>query len=377
MKSKVLNNSIGSRSTWSYPHLTSKQEREIIAELFEQLMLFDKVIISTNRLNFGLYFLIKNLGLYTVEQLLEKDYLSFMLWTPVLVSGGGTQLEDGTIDESVIYSQPPIVAGVLSNEDIDSENNVNKALVHFNISRDQKRQLTRKIAEKYMIPDGMTFSKESAELVIDSYKKDALREFGLPFEKEPNMLNLNERQLMLNVGTNILETSILSDFNMKSYRNFEHYQIFKKSIENIGKAFKIADNSAAVFNYDHLPNLKELFLQEKLPFESVFSLRNKGNAKYFRKWINGIGEVVDSRQITIEYLNEIKGNNKPLETEDKLIYTMSSILAGAGIGAISNSAIGLSLGAGLTIFENYILDNLLKGKNPSMFIEDVKTQLDK
>lgn len=375
MRSKVLNNSIGSRHAWSYPNLTQAQEREIIAQLFEQLMLFDKVVISTNRLNFGLYFLIKNLGLYNVEQLLEKDYISFILWTPVLVSGGGTKLEDGSIDETVIYSQPPIVAAELSREDIDRENNVQKALAHFDLSRDKKRDLTRKIVKKYTIPDGMTFSKESAGFVIDSYKKDALREFGLPYEKEPNLLNLNKRQLMLSVGTSLLETSILSDFNMKSYRNFDHYKILKKSIENIGKAFKIADNSAAVFNYDHLPNLKELFLQEKLPFDSVFSLRNKSNSKYFRKWVNGIGEVVDSKEMTIEYMNEIKGNNKPLEAEDKLIYTMSSILAGAGIGAISDSTIGFSLSAGLTIFENYILDNLLKGKNPSMFIEDVKKKI--
>lgn len=374
MKSKVLNNGISHRNPWGYPNLTTDQERIILAELFEQLMLFDKVIISTNRVNFALYFLIKNLGIKTVEQLVEKDCISFMLWTPLLVTGGPRQLEDGSEDISVIYSQPPVVAGTFSDEDIDPENNVDRALSNFQLTREEKRNLIRKIIKKYTVPDGMALSSDSAELVIDSYKKGLLDSFGLPFEKEPNLLSVEERHNMLGIGISLLETSILSDFDLKSYRNFEHFNIIKQSIERIGKAYKISENSDAVFEYEHLPDLKKLFIQENLSFDTVFKLRHTGNAKYFRKWINGIGEVVNSKEITIEYLDEIKGKNKYTETEDKLMITLASVMAGAGLSAMNPMA-GLIVGAGVTIFDSYILQNIWRGKNPSMFVEEIKAKV--
>ncbi len=374
MKSQVLNTNIGRGSLWSYPKLTASQEEEMTAQLFEQLMLFDKVVISTNRLNFGLYFLIKKLGLKTVEQLLDKGCISFMLWTPLLVSGSGKQMEDGSIDESVIYTQPPIAACTFSDEESDPENNINRVLSNLSLARDVRRDLTKKLIKHYQVPNGIMVSTESANLIINSYKKGLLDQFGLPFQKEPNLLTLEERQKMLGIGIDLLETAILSDFNLKSYRNFEHFNIIKQSIERIGKAYKIAENADSVLNYEYVPDLKELFLQEKLDFESVFKLRQTGNAKYFRNWINGVGEKMSSKEITIEYLNEIKGKNKSSEAEHKLMHTIASIIAGAALGAIPGPE-GLMASAGLTIFEKYILENILKGKNPSMFVEDIKTRI--
>ena len=108
MKNEVFNNSIGSPYAFDFPRLTPEQDREIIAGLFEQLLIFDRITISTNRLNFGVAFLISRLGINTVERLIDSGYIKFMIWTPVIVTGSGRQREDKTIDESVIYGQPPI-----------------------------------------------------------------------------------------------------------------------------------------------------------------------------------------------------------------------------------------------------------------------------
>ena len=378
MKSSVLNCSIGARSYWSYPELNADQENELLAQLFEQLMLFDKVVIRTNRLNFGMFFLLKSLGIQTVEKLLERNCIEFLLWTPILVSGTGTVQDDGSIDESIIYSQPPVVGGMLSDKDQDPEENIDKALSCFPMSRSTKRDLTKKALKKYIIPNGMQLSTDSAKLVIESYQNNVFSSLGLPYEKEPVLLNLEERNVMLRLGQSLIETSVLSEYNLKSYRNYEHFEIVKQSIKRIGKAFKIAENTESILSYEHTPDIKKLFLQEKLEFDSVFKLRHSNNAKYFRRWINGIGEVVDSKEITIEYLNEIKGKYKvPMEDEKNFLLTVSSILAGAAISSISNELIGLATSAGLTVFENYFLDNLLKGKNPSMFIEDIKANIKK
>ena len=197
MTSKVFNNNIGSPYSFGFPKLTADEERLILAGLFEQLLVFDKITISTNRLSFPLVFLIKNIGINKVEELIDRKLIEFMIWTPVIVTGSGRQQEDGTIDESVIYGQPPIAAGSLSNEDLDPENNIKKALDLFSLHRDRKRILIRKARKVYVVPDGMEFSTDSAKVVIEAYKQNNLVELGLPYDTEPDQLPLDKRQLLL------------------------------------------------------------------------------------------------------------------------------------------------------------------------------------
>lgn len=376
MKSEVFNNSIGSPYSFDYPKLTKEQDQQILAGLFEQLLIFDKLTISTNRLNFALVFLIDRLGINTVERLFESGYIKLMLWSPIIITGSGRQKEDGSIDESVIYGQPPISAGALSDKDTDPEKNIHNALVNFNLHRDRRRILTKKVLKNYLIPNGMEFSKDSAKLIIDSYQNNSLAGLGLPFEKEPNQLNLTQRKLLLNLGHKVIETAILAKYNFKSYRNYEHYEICKQNLRNIGKAYSISDSTSEILQLENLPDLKTLFISEKLDFDSVFKLRHLSNAKFYRKWINNIGENANAKEITEEYLNEIKGSNKFFESDGcKLVRNL-------GIFGISNAlelAIAGPAGAaavlGLGLLDTFVLDNILKGKNPSMFIDDIKKQI--
>ena len=139
MKSEVFNNSIGTPFDFNYPTLTKDQEEQILAGLFEQLLIFDKITISTGRLNFPLAFLISKLGLKSVERLIEAGYIRFMIYAPMIVTSTGMGKEDGTVDDSVIYGQPPIAAGSLSDEDLEPERNIHYALSIFGLSKDIKR----------------------------------------------------------------------------------------------------------------------------------------------------------------------------------------------------------------------------------------------
>lgn len=378
LKSEVFNNSIGSPDSFDYPRLTKEQDKEILASLFEQLLIFDRITITTNRLNFALFFLIKQLGINTVERLLDSGYIKLMIWSPVIFTGSGRQEEDGSIDESIIYGQPPIAAGSLSDSDLDPEKNIHLALQHFELHRDKKRAFTKKAIKSYVIPNGMEFSTNSAKLVIDAYKSHSLTELGLPYEREPNQLHLNERQLLLELGHKVIETALLSKYGLKSYENFEHYSICKQNLNNIGKAYNVAGNSDTILNLEGLPNLKRLFLQENLDFGSVFNFRHLSNAKYYRKWINEVGENANAQEITKEYLNELKGNTKFFGTTGgKFIKNLGlfgasmlleeTIAGPVGVGAAAGYALGL--------LDTFWLDSILEGKTPSMFIDDIKKQL--
>lgn len=376
MKRYVYNNSIGSTYSFNYPKLTKEQERDIIASLFEQLLIFDKVIITTNRLNFALYFLISKLGLKTVERLFEHDYIKLMLWTPILVSGSGRRLDDGTVDTNSIYGQTPIAAGTLHNDDIDPEKNINSAIQYFGLHRDKRKIFTKLASKQYIIPNGMEYSTDSAKLVIDSYKNNNLSELGLPYEKEPDQLDLNERQRLLGLGHKIIETAMLSKYELKSYENFEHYSICKQNLKNIGKAYKIAENTNVIFNLEGLPNLKSLYLNDRLEFEQVFQIRHLSNAKYYRKWINEVGEHMNAQEITKEYLNQIKGNGKFFETTNgKFLRNLALFGVNSAVGAALAGPIGLAAGYGIGLLETFWIDSILKGKNPSMFIENIENTL--
>lgn len=385
MKYEVFNTTIGAPNTFEYPELTKEQDKQIIATLFEQLLLFDSVTISTNRVNFGLTFLIDRLGLQTVERLIESGYIKLMIYSPVLVTGKGRKNEDGSMDESIIYGQPPIAAGSLSDKDLEPERNIYYALSNFNLSKAYIRNFTKKTIKNYIVPNGMQVSNNSEKLIIDAYLNNNLSTLGLPFEKEPNQLDLAQRDILLDLGHKIIETSILSEYNLKSYENYEHLEICRNNISNIGKAFNISNNTSEIFRIENVPNLQQLFINERLNFDSVFKIKHLSTAKYYKKWINNVGENSNCYEVTAAYLDEIKGKGKFIEsTEGKFIKNLSSFVIGAGLGAAVGGMTGAMAGAavlpsfadyGLGLLETFWLDNILKGKNPSMFVEDIKKKV--
>lgn len=378
MSSHVFSSAMRSADIFADGDLLPQQENQLIATLFEQLLIFEKVTIRTNRTNQSLFTLIKRLGLPTLERLIRSGYIEFMLWTPVLVTGTGHQNEDGTIDESVIYGQPPIVSGSLSDEDLDPENNISRVLDRFNLAEKVKKSLTKKIEKLYQPIDGMDFSKNSAELVIDAYKNNNLSELGLPYEKEPDQLDLPERGKLLELGHQVIETAVLAEFGYKSYENYEHLKICKKNLENIGKGYNVADNTSHLFTLEQLPDLKAIHHVFRYDFDAVFKIRHLKGAKYYRKWINEIGDHADAGYITKEYLNEIRGHYKYFETpEGKFIKNASMFTVGTVLSNLFKSpAAGVAGGYLFGLLEEYVVDGLFKGHNPSMFITGLKDEID-
>ena len=50
MPSEVLNNSMGSPYLFQFPKLTIEQEESILADLFEQLLIFDRITLTMTQL---------------------------------------------------------------------------------------------------------------------------------------------------------------------------------------------------------------------------------------------------------------------------------------------------------------------------------------
>lgn len=391
MKNVLFNNSITKGSLLGRTtKLTAEEESEILAGLFEQLLLFDKIVLGTDKNNQTLVFLISKLGLETVERLIRSGYILFSIKSAAIFMGTGRRKEDGTIDESVIYEQPPIVGGSLNGDDIDPSANIYRALVRFGLSKQERNRLIKKITPKYIVNDGLELGGNAAKVVTDAYINNNLENLGLPFEKDPFDLDLEERKVLFNLGHTVLDTSILAKNGYKSYNNYEHLEISKKNLENIGKAYNISENVSEILRIENTPDLKAMFNQGGFEISDIFKLRHLSSAKYFRNWINEVGENSNSAEITEAYLNEVAGAKKFFETtKGKLLKNTFLYGAMSGLGTLIAGPVGGIVGAGvkpvvepavdygLGLLEEFVLDGIIEGKNPKSYIDKLKIEKNK
>lgn len=359
------------------------QKRKILAVLFEQFLLFDKIAIKIDHQNLELYFLIKELGINKVEELLDHGILIPVLWTPVIITGLGMRREDGTTDESTIIGQPPIIAGSLSGDAADPEHNIDKLLSYFELHKDRKRIFKKKVVSKVVLPNN-SIADKSAEIVIDAYIKGELTELGLKPEKEPSDLNRQERDKLFQLGHHVLQTTVLAEKGYKSYDKLPDFTLTKNSIRSIESAYHVSENTSTILKIENLANIQDYVLENKIPFDRVFDLRYKKNIKEYRKWINSLSTSTDTKQITKEYLDEVAGKNKFFEsTGGKFIRNIAMLGVGTGLGAtlagIGGAAAGAVVGKaaelGLSLLDTYVLDGMLKGWNPRMFVDEIKEEV--
>ncbi|MCG8344889.1 MAG: hypothetical protein MI685_06975 [Chlorobiales bacterium] len=311
-----------------------------------------------------------------MERLLDNGYLKFMIWAPQIYHGGGMMKKDGKIDESVIYGMPPFIVAPLPKEDLIPEKNILNALNKFNFNKDRKKIFIKRTISNYIVPNESKFMNDSIDIILDAYASNNLVNLGLPYDRAPDQLHMEERKLLVNLSNTVIETALLAKYNLKGYLNFEHYEIFKQNLNNIGRAFNVTENTNTLFKLEGLPRLKELFLHEKMNFDSIFNIRQLSLSKYFRNWINKIDKDSDAKEITKEYLNEIKGNTRFFETtEGKFLKNLGLFGANTAIGAAVAGPIGIVGGYVLGLLETFWLDNILNGQNPSMFIDYIKQEI--
>ena len=183
---------------------------------------------------------------------------------------------------------------------------------------------------------------------------------------------------MLKLSYKILETSIISKYNLKSTENYEHIKIFEANLLNIGKAYNIINNTSEIFQINNLPSLKELYLSSHLDFEDIIRLRYKPNAKHFRTWINTINNSCDATNITKEYINELTNSNSFFESgAGKFLRTAVMFTVGTVLGSSIADPLGSAAGLGLSMLDTFWIESILKRKNPSMLIEDIKLEIEK
>jgi hypothetical protein len=379
MKNKVLNNLIIKGSPIlgsSYPKISRQETNEILSILFEQLLLFDEIIINTDKDNFALFFLIKNLGIKTVERLIKSGYIKFEVNKSLIFVFEGNSLKTKEEREKEVIGKPPLVSGGLVKDDFDPEKNVEKALQQFNIHRGYKRLLLKEISLSYVNIDENELSSNAINIIIDSYKNNLLESFGLPYCKEENLLTIEERMKLAQIGSKVMSAMNLLNNGYKSMNSYDEFEILKNGYQNIGDALKISEATSEIFKIHNIPNLKELYLSNKYNIDDIFRLRHLENAKVYREWINNFNSELDTKQFTEDYFLEATNSKSYWESnKGKLFKELGvfgiSMSAGTLIGGLAGSLIGLPIG----IVTGYFIDSIVKSRNPKIYIDNLKKDL--
>jgi hypothetical protein len=355
--------------------------KKALASVIEQLLLFDKIAIKVYGENIPLVVLINELGLKQVLELIEEGTIEFVLWTPMLT----TLTED---DPNLMGKVNPIQSGNLNSPPhCDPNESVKTGLKWLKVQPDRRgrRDIERKAAKAYKIPKA-EFVHNAADIVTSAYSSGKLADVGMPNNKDVRLLERDERFQLLRFGDEILETTILADFNYSSLGNYRYYDLSRQSVDAI-KAAGVIDNMKTINAIETLPDIKMLVEAGQIDLKELIRLRRKSVSKKFRQWLASHSSE-DSDYISKQYINEIASNKGFLETRPgKFIKTMGVYGISIGIGSAIDGATGGLIGAGaakgveygaelgLALIDNYLLDGILKGWQPKLFINEYEKLL--
>ena len=86
----------------------------------------------------------------------------------------------------------------------------------------------------------------------------------------------------------------------------------------------------------------------------------------------------NAEEITKEYFNEVTGSTKFFESNKcKLVKTLGLYGINTALGLTISGMAGAISGLGLGFLEDFWLDDILKGRNPSLFIKDIRDKIER
>lgn len=367
------------KSRFSY---TPQNRNLICLETFEDFLLFDCISFNIIGVNRPLLFLIEELGIDKVEELLERKSIEFVTNIPLIASNIGQEINGKHQFKGI----QPLISGVFTSPaNSDPEYQIDETLKLISgLNRDRKRTFKKIVLKQYKIPKS-NYSSDARKLVLDAYKSNKLSSFGLEYNVEPENLEIEKRELLANLGYDVIETGILSQFKYKSKNNNKALLITKDSCDKLYNALQVSNNNSEILRIENIPDLQNLYKIKNYKLSDVFSLRETRDAKKYREWINEKTDELNDVSITKAYIDDIAKQSGFFNTnKGKLIRTISlftlSCYIGEQVGGIQGTIAGLGAGEvfgkvadfGIDLIDEYILDGLLRGWNPRFFIDEFR-----
>ncbi|NEX75072.1 hypothetical protein [Aeromonas rivipollensis] len=342
------------------------------ADIFESLMLYDRVNLKIYGENVPLAVLLNEVGVNGVEKLIEQDALRFVHWTPMVMH---------MVDQ--IDGILPIVVGRhTSDVHCDPEASIKKTFMFMRNKPNflKRKMLLRKVRDLYFEPQ-QGLEHDASEMIMSSYNSGKLIDLGLDNHKlDIYRLSSNQKVLLTNCASEILEHKFIISNNLTAHKTLSFNTLYSDSI---GK-FSQTEASVEIFKLENFPDLHSLSLELGNPLNKVAEYRSRKNSVKFRSWLDEATDSKELYEITRAYIDSIENAKGFFETKrGRLTKNIAMTVVGAGVGSMLGP-VGTALGgiAGqalapaadftLDLIDEYFLTELLKGWKPRMFVDDMR-----
>lgn len=343
--------------------------QNVINSVSEQLLMHDGISFKVYGENIPLALLILNFGVKGTEELIEQGALEFVLWNP-----GVTYAIDDIPGIYPLQSMQKFTSSVHSDPEASIMSGLN--FMKEPLPRRTRRNITRKVLKHYKIPPA-TLSNNATDFGHSGYKNNLFEDFGLPKTKELTEFSLSERKKLHSLANQCLELTFLSLYQYSSYNSFELMKLNRKEFWNLKNAKAVEEVVDTIFNIEKIPDFNKMISSGMLNIRDIPRFRKTRGSKQFRTWITQVSHQTDKSDIIKEYIDSIVNSKTFFQTSPgkftravgvTTLGVTGGLLAGP-IGAVSGTVIGGIADLGISLFDTYILDHIIKGWNPRYYID--------
>lgn len=346
----------------------------IKSKIFESLLIYDQINLKVYGENVPLAVLVANLGISSIEELIEQQAIRFTHWDTGV----------GHMNNNIPGAFPLVSIRPNSKVHCDPEESISIGLdiLAHKPKRSERRALIRKIRDLYEYPRDKIEQDTTAHM-LSAFKSNKLAGLGLP-----NHLNIYDlpQDLKLNFSKcaeELLTYKHLSNTKTtstdSSSSHILHTECIKKTIKTPHH-----EALAKILEIENFPNLQKIYSNIDSPFQSAIKTRGKQNGIKFRSWLDSTTDTADLAEISKAYIDAIANKKGFFNThQGRLTKTAILAVAGSGVGSLAGPAgsiIGGALGSILTpvadygfdLIDEFFLSSLFEGWTPRMFVEDLR-----
>lgn len=342
-------------------------------ELFENLILFDKISYKVSGENIPLAVIISRLGVKKTEELIEQEAIEFLLW-----------------DQQILHfvnDNPgvnPLVTSSLREGPLkDPETSIKTGLQWLKkpIRKSDERNIIRKVSDIYRYPHS-DLSRDMASFCNSAFESGKLEFFGLsPRRTSLRHMNIKERNKLNECAVKMMEYANMLEQGLTSYSDIGLYHLFDDSRKNIASAPKIKENYNEISQMECLPDLREIYSFIENPYEEIIKIRNKKSSEKLRRWLSEKSVPGESTEISKEYLDAIsKVSKSNTNTSKRLTKTVAlsavSTIAGTLVAGPYGGAVGFSAGLGgslgVDLLDEFLLKKISRNWSPRVFFDDIR-----
>lgn len=352
-----------------------KQYNNLRSSIFESILINEKINYKVYGENVPLVILLNELGLRSIEELIDEDAINFTLWEPIIVH----MVEN-------MNGVQPIAAGrttSLVHSDPEESISVGLSFMKNKLRKGDERALIRKLRDKYFfVPKGI--EHDCIQITMSALESGKLSKLGFNTDgKDLFNLKPHDKNLLTSCTEDILTYKFLTLSHSKAEVNERINLLFKDSYDKLNRP-NANDIISKLIKIDNFPDLKKTCQQMGFPMHDLVRLRNNRHTKKFRNWLKAAEKIKDISELERFYIDSVANPKGILDSflgKATKSVSMMAIGAAAGtvlahqhgpyIGAISGAALDKILDFTLDMADEYFLSELLKGWTPRMFINEI------